>query len=213
MAAAFFPFLLQKYRVFLPRQWRQHACLHQKRCLVSLAEAVKGGIPAKVNVNNLVNKWLQDEKKWTPSWLEERMPNQIEIKRDCTDKWFMYAEENHPHLLEDVTNYKTEFVQVSPTELFNLCDKQAMRGKCIHYYTSPLSALGPSIANAPGPWQEHMLVDPALAAQVNAHHFLSVWIGGAGSSTSAHYDVLSNVFVQVCKFGRAPDMVFTQLIF
>lgn len=115
------------------------------------------------------------------SGLIERLGEWLQVKRS-SQQLFMYAEEGRGM---DVGSerFGCELVRFRPRELFEACRAQAVGLPRYHYFTTPLRQL------EGGDWRE--LIDYRGGA------YCSVWIGGRGTTTQAHYDVADNVLFQV----------------
>tara|TARA_B110000208_G_scaffold1535_1_gene2004 strand:- start:12 stop:1541 length:1530 start_codon:yes stop_codon:yes gene_type:complete len=97
---------------------------------------------------------------------------------------------------------RTQLVEMSARELFELCRRSEVGpSQRRAYFTSPVAALlgGDELLARHPEWRDliHPLAArPAAAAAVSAPH-LSLWIGGLGTQTQAHYDNSDNVFLQL----------------
>lgn len=146
--------------------------------------------------------------KWTPEFLEANMPSSIAVKTSRSSKYFMYNEGNQRHLLPDSTELRdaTSLLSTTPAEMFRLMGGQHKQNgmpsgedESWYYFTSRVQDLGDDIYKAAEGWAS-LVANPKLSWNVGNPEFPSVWIGGAGTSTTAHYDVMDNTFVQV--YGR-----------
>ena len=169
----------------------------------SLSDAICRGIPAKIALQTS-KKWLNPA-AWCPEFLNANMPERIVVKRQIGNPHFMYAEGAHRHLLADDRAGKTELISMSPRRLFELCAQQIVPPRSLpsssnayHYFTAPVHELGLALQTSVSDgWQADLVCEPHTCAEFGAKPFVSTWIGGAGSTTTAHYDVLDNVFVQL----------------
>jgi hypothetical protein len=146
--------------------------------------------------------------KWTPEFLEANMPPSIAVKTSRSSKYFMYNEGNQRHLLPDSAELRdaTSLLSTTPAEMFRLMggqhkqnDVPSGENESWYYFTGRVEDLGDDIYEAVDGWRS-LVVNPKLSWNVGNPEFPSVWIGGAGTSTTAHYDVMDNTFVQV--YGR-----------
>lgn len=64
-----------------------------------------------------------------------------------------------------------------------------------HYLTMPASRMGGDLLDILPQWQA-LAVDER-AGRPGLQPYVSVWMGGAGVATQAHYDVANNLFVQL----------------
>ena len=146
-------------------------------------------------------------KLWSPSFLVDNMAERVQVKQSDASKAFMYNEGNIAHLLPDDMGLRgeTSLVDVSPTEMVKLMEGQDVSSGPWHYYTSPLQDMGgddskrQTILDAAKGWKD-LIVDPNLSKMYGEQEFISAWVGGPGTTTKAHYDVLDNMFCQV--YGR-----------
>lgn len=115
------------------------------------------------------------------SRLVERLGEWLQVKRS-SQQLFMYSEDGRGM---DVGSerFGCELVRFRPRELFEACRAQEVGLSRYHYFTTPLGRL------EGGDWRE--LIDYKGGA------YCSVWIGGRGTTTQAHYDVADNVLFQV----------------
>ena len=141
----------------------------------------------------------------------------LQCKRSV-DRFFMYAEAGQPdRLADDLRKVSaTELISLPIRDFFDKCSAQRFStngsssnsGKSqgthqppYHYFTARVA----DILEAPPPeWETHVLdtfpdrrgnnVPPSQLG------YCSVWLGGVGSATQAHYDVMHNVFVQAHGF-------------
>lgn len=85
------------------------------------------------------------------------------------------------------------------TTFFDRLRGQDERGP-YHYYTSSLNDIGHGVGEellrTLDSWEKH-LVPRSAERPFEGEPFVSTWIGGKGSTTQAHYDVLDNVFLQM----------------
>jgi hypothetical protein len=153
------------------------------------------------------------------------MPDRIVVKRQLANPHFMYAEAaHHRHLMTDDRVGATELISMSPRRLFELCAQQTPRHQCgspgnpsaYHYFTAPVHELGRTLQASVGDeWQADLVCEPHTCAEFGTVPSLSVWIGGPGSTTTAHYDVLDNVFVQLYgskRFALWPPQCSAELV-
>jgi hypothetical protein len=142
---------------------------------------------------------------WKPSSLVQHLPSPLKVKVSRSNRSFMYSEEMQRHLLKDGIE-KDALISLTPDELFRRLEGQRNLNSTTsssllwHYFTSKLSDLSITpdnkfLSSAKG-WEE-LRVDAALSSSVGNPEQPSIWIGGAGTSTTAHYDVMDNVFVQL----------------
>ena len=143
-------------------------------------------------------QWLQSG-KWTPAWIARHMPSKVSVKVSSTSKSFMYSEEMQRHLLSDDKKLQTSsrLVEMTPSEMFDRMSNQAFSEQPEWmYFTCKCGDLSDQVLAAAEDWKR-LRVEPALSDAVGSPEHPSVWIGGKGTSTTAHYDVMDNVFVQL----------------
>jgi len=144
----------------------------------------------------------------------------LQCKRSA-DRFFMYAEAGQPdRLADDLRKVSaTELVSLPIWDFFKECSAQRVSSisSCstvsksqqsahqppYHYYTARVA----DILEAPPPgWETHVLDTFPDRRGTNMPPtqlgYCSVWLGGVGSATQAHYDVMHNVFVQAHGFKR-----------
>ena len=153
---------------------------------------------------------------WTPEFLAAASPELI-VKRS-TDPRFMYTEAGRADRLTDepAGQAATEVVSMSTRDFFAACAAQPFpkhRGatgspadpdaattgstadaQSYHYFTARVAEAFPELV--PADWAE-LVMEPELGVPNAAIGYLSVWLGGPGTTTQAHYDVAHNCFVQV----------------
>ena len=123
----------------------------------------------------------------------------ITIKRS-PDPLFMYTEVGVPDRLKDGAGVgsRTEFVNMAPADFVRACQLQDGQNPPFHYYTAGVEQHAAGFAEKACPGWECLVVDERACNQRHAAPaHSSLWVGGNGSTTQAHYDVLHNVFVQV----------------
>ena len=121
------------------------------------------------------------------------------IKRS-PDPLFMYSEVGVPDRLPDGATgvgARTEFVDMLPAAFVQACERQDGTTPPFHYYTSGIAQHAPGFAQECPGWQGLVVDEEAAAERLATPTHSSLWVGGHGSTTQAHYDVLHNVFVQV----------------
>ena len=121
------------------------------------------------------------------------------IKRS-PDPLFMYSEVGVPDRLPDGATgvgARTEFVDMLPAAFVQACERQDGTTPPFHYYTSGIAQHAPGFAQECPGWQRLVVDEEAAAERLATPTHSSLWVGGHGSTTQAHYDVLHNVFVQV----------------
>ena len=150
-------------------------------------------------------------------------PQQLMVKRS-RDPRFMYSEGGRGDLLADdaARTAATELVPMTVEELFTACRAQrrgaadgalpgssstttTSGGGFFHYFTARVDEAFPALeprADWPAlvverPTPPTPALTEAPPPTEEALGYLSVWLGGAGTTTQAHYDVANNCFVQV----------------
>jgi len=110
--------------------------------------------------------------------------------KQSKDPYFMYVDEPQSHLLPDIPGALDPHIKLSPMALHD-----AITGASTdyHYFTAPLSAVVPSLARR----SEEMNGMAELRQSSGASGPLSVWVGGRGCCTQAHYDTEDNIFMQI----------------
>ena len=149
----------------------------------------------------IAQHWLRSG--WcTPTYLMQHLPTTLQVKRSTASPSFMYSEEKQQHLLADDPTLKTDtLIHVTPADMFQRMANQNSQHNtaCWHYFTSKLADLSSTTTNfesLASDWAQ-LKVDPRLSAAVGNPEHPSLWIGGGGTTTTAHYDVMDNVFVQM----------------
>lgn len=139
----------------------------------------------------------------------------VQVKRSARAPTFMYSEGAHQrHLLKDDDGHDS-LVDLTPAGMVEHMRAQDGRaGGAWYYYTASCDeAFGVAAGGGGGPggglggWGDDgrrldgwgdLIQDPMLARQTGVPQAPpSVWIGGAGTTTAAHYDVMDNAFVQL----------------
>jgi hypothetical protein len=143
----------------------------------------------------LAARWLASG-KFTPEWLLDHLPTQIKVKVSTASPSFMYAEGAQQHLLQD--DAATSFLQtMSPHDMLEqMKHQETTTPPQWSYYTGKCSDLSHQLLQAVPDW-EQLRVEPSLSAAFGNPEAPSIWIGGPGTSTTCHYDVMDNVFVQL----------------
>ena len=119
---------------------------------------------------------------------------------------FSYSEDDRDAARRDVgaERFAVSFEEVSAETLVAACEAQARSGDR-WYYTAPLRA------SDDGGW------DGVVGAGRSEPRRSSLWVGGCGSTTQAHYDVADNVLAQVVGRKRVrlwhPDQHFSLHVF
>ncbi|KAK3245030.1 hypothetical protein CYMTET_45383 [Cymbomonas tetramitiformis] len=153
---------------------------------------------------------------WQLPGLMQRLQAPLTAKRS-RGRSFMYAELGRPESLpdSDLDAHQTDLVTLEPKEFSSkiLSQGTAEGDSHYYYYTTQVGALegGQLLRSAPE-WEQ--LVPEAGHGWGSMDPYLSVWIGGAGSTTQMHYDVQHNVFVQVYgtkRFWLHPPAEMTNL--
>lgn len=111
----------------------------------------------------------------SPARLQESLASSLRVKRSLHGL-FMYSEEGRG-IDVGSSRFACELVTMSPRELFEACEKTEV----FHYFTTRLNVESRA-------WQDLVERRPGS--------YCSVWIGGEGSTTQAHYDVADNVLMQ-----------------
>ena len=148
-----------------------------------------------------------------PHWLAKNLPTHVDVK--CSSgphRAFMYSEGAPPHMLADNPNAPAaladKLCRLSPSEMFARMDMQQQQQPAggvgadeaefprWYYFTARCRELGTEVEAAAEGWKS-LVGDPALSAAVGSPEHPSLWVGGAGTTTTAHYDVMDNAFVQL----------------
>eukprot|EP00946_MAST-07B_sp_MAST-7B-sp1_P001594 g1594.t1 len=149
--------------------------------------------------------------RWAPEAVARAMQAQlpegtgtVQVKRSARAPTFMYSEGAHQrHLLEDCDKHHT-LVEATPAEMVASMRAQDAENGPWYYFTAGCdSAFGEQCLQDGGSdgrldgWGD-LIHHPTLARQAGMQQAPpSVWIGGAGTTTAAHYDVMDNAFVQL----------------
>ena len=151
----------------------------------------------KATADKIARQWLKSN-KFRPKWITKNMPSKVSVKVSSTTQSFMYSEASQKHLLNDTAS--NQLVEMSPEEMFEKMKQQdAKKSPEWMYFTSKCSDLSNEVLEAVPNW-ELLRSEPELSAAVGNPEAPSIWIGGKGTSTTAHYDVMDNVFIQM--YGR-----------
>ena len=139
----------------------------------------------------------------------ERAEGTVLVKRSVRAPTFMYSEGAHQrHLLKDYDGHD-DLVEVTPAAMVErMRDQDPILGPWYYYTAGCDEAFGSSgqsrsgrsngeISGMMDGWSS-LIKDQMLPRQTGMPQAPpSVWIGGAGTCTAAHYDVMDNAFVQV----------------
>jgi|EP01046_Picozoa_sp_COSAG06_P050652 hypothetical protein len=162
--------------------------------------------------NALTRSWVAGA-GWAPHELAAEQAvfsAALTVKRSAS-RFFMYEEHRTGKLDDSVDSIggTTELLQQAAGEFLDAVASDRT-GYC--YWTSPLSSVAPELlSRTPGFQQLHELPPLAMEGRVDSEGLEnprtaalptdprgpSIWIGSAGSSTQAHYDVADNVIVQL----------------
>jgi hypothetical protein len=119
------------------------------------------------------------------------------VKRSTRPE-FMYAATRSRDRLEDGgVGSETEFLEMPAKAFFEACLDQDGVAPPFHYFTSTVDDFVPGLAEAACPgWQNAVVEVPAAAHPCAVPAYPSLWIGGRGSTTQAHFDVSNSYFAQ-----------------
>ena len=155
------------------------------------AEWAKSGKWAPKNVARAMQKGRSTDPKKT-----------VLVKRSSAARTFMYSEGAHQrHMLVDEDMNHT-LVEMTPEKMVEVMASQSpsLEHGPWHYYTASCDDAFGKEQNAllwPDRWHD-LIRDAQLSELIGMPQALpSVWIGGAGTTTAAHYDVMDNAFVQL----------------
>lgn len=155
-----------------------------------LARVAGRGRPARIELA-CARRWAASE-RFTPVSLGREMDalyDQLDVKRS-TSRSFMLVEGRDSGAATRAHEF--EVVRMRPAELWSGIAAQSCASPAhYHYLTAPARGLCPDASQALWPEVATLGVEDAQALDP------SLWIGGAGSTTLAHYDVLDNVLVQL----------------
>ena len=144
---------------------------------------------------------------WEPVALAARFDglDHIVAKRSTHTSKFMYAEQGQNHMLNDGD---ADLYEITKMSMRDFCERSGLDGGkeegAHHYLTMPAIKMGGNLLEiAPG-WRDFADDEGELnniAGEIDRRMvmepYLSVWMGGEGVITQAHYDVANNVFVQL----------------
>ena len=164
--------------------------------------------------------------RWSSKWPDVRSEiiqegaaaaDRVLVKRSKTPE-FMYAEPGVAGRLEDSgLGSGVQLVEMTPEQLFATTEAQRRHGGTgsngggssqaasdrhthhhhYYYYTAPLPLFDDRVDALCAGW-ESLIVDlDAATHQLATPPYASIWIGGEGSTTQAHYDVSNNILVQL----------------
>lgn len=131
---------------------------------------------------------------WTPRNLAKLSPK-LQVKQS-KDKHFMYIEGGRNDLLQDEGEL-TSIVDMETSFFFDKCSKQMSSNISddFHYFTGRVADCFPSLLHAD--WEQFTMEDVHGVTNLSALGYMSVWLGGLGSTTQSHYDIANNCFLQV----------------
>lgn len=175
----------------------------------------------------MIKRWAMSG-EWTPQALAKGLPPLVQAKRS-SNRFFMYSDDGRPEQssLSEASlakHWRTEQIEMSASELVERCAEQQFfsgsSDKQYYYHTSALTQSAPELlARAAPEWESLSLTNTNQGSTYGASQdaYPSVWLGGAGSTTQAHYDVANNVLAQL--YGRkrfrlwAPEEHFSLHVF
>jgi hypothetical protein len=147
--------------------------------------------PVVFDCSLLKNKWLRSG-HWTPQHLAS-LTSTLHVKRS-SNKHFMYIEGGRKDLLHD-EGENTAIIEMDTGMFFDKCSQQTQGGPEFHYFTGRVKDCFPTIM--PSDWDTY-IVDQFEGVSNSDHlGYLSVWLGGVGSTTQSHYDIANNCFLQL----------------
>jgi hypothetical protein len=112
----------------------------------------------------------------------------------------MYVDPGTPDKLPDGgIGSDFEFIDMSAREFITNLQKQDGSNPPFYYFTSTLDDFLPGLSDSVCSGWPDLIVDPigAAVSSLASPPYPSLWMGGKGSTTQAHYDVSHNVFTQV----------------
>jgi len=182
-----------------------HEMNHLSRLLraARAAEGCPAYFPVRLHALPEATSWVSGG-RLTPAALAAARKGVVMTVKRSPDRQFMYTESGVPDRLPTSATEvgaRTEFLDMDPTEFVRACELQDGTTPPFHYYTCGVKLHAPSFDEQACPGWQRLVVDESAAAHRHstpAHS--SMWVGGKGSTTQAHYDVLNNIFVQV--YGR-----------
>jgi len=139
--------------------------------------------------------WVES-KMWTPKELVKRLPSQLVVKQSDTVRRFMYSERER----RDRLSTRSEFDDVSLREMsasdfIESIENQSLSSSQYYYYWTSDDAFDDHTRDE----LSHAFRDVRRRNECEDKGLLapSIWIGGLGTCTQAHFDVLDNIFVQL----------------
>eukprot|EP00501_MAST-03F_sp_TOSAG23-6_P001756 GSMAST32.ASY1.ANO1.1833.1 assembled CDS len=124
--------------------------------------------------------------------------------KSSENREFMYSERGtSDRLLDSGVGSSTEIVDMQVADFFSALRGQDGETPKFHYFTSMLDDLAPRLSETHTPGWENFVVDhdPLIKLHpMSAPSYPSIWMGGNGSTTQAHYDVSNNILTQI--FGK-----------
>jgi len=154
--------------------------------------------------NTIVEKW--PARHWTPEYISTKL-NSIDVVKS-TNRFFFYFDAQRPMLnsatlkhtdrpYTDTMSTKDFFSKIAiPLEKANTSTHEYL------YYTSEVPT--PLISDLE-PWF-YLKVNDSVIESKRKVHKLSIWIGGEGVTTQAHYDESQNFYVQL--YGHKRFILF-----